>query len=114
MNQSKFEILREELRNAFSKILKVPKTSIGLTLKRVLVKRESSYSKDENGQDSIIVVITIKTNTQENAKAIENIMDSGTLVERVNDVINESKTLKNSGIALERVSTAITEAQNGR
>ena len=114
MNQSKFEILREELRDAFSKILKVPKTSIGFSLKRVLVKRETSYSQDDDSQNSIIVVVTIETNTQESAALIENTMNSGTLVERVNDEINESETLKNSGIALERVSTAVTEGQNGK
>ena len=114
LNQSKFEILKEELRNAFSRILKVPKTSIVLTLKRVMVKRESSYSKDENDQDSIIVVLTIETNTEETAKAIVKIINLGTLVERVNDEISRSETLKNSGITLERVSTVITEGQNGR
>ena len=114
MNQSKFEILREELRDAFSKILKVPKASIGFTLKRVLVKRESSYNQDDDRQNSMIVVVTIETNTQETAKAIENTMNSETLVQRVNDEINESEILKKSGIALERVSSAITEGQDGR
>ena len=110
MNESKFETLEDELRDAFAKLLNVPKTSIQIALAKDLVKRSIG---EEKSIESMVLLVTIATNALEDAKKIENNMNLETFVQEVNDEINDSEMLKNSGITLERVSTAKTNVENG-
>ena len=54
------------------------------------------------------------TNTLEAAKEIEKSLNMETFVQDLNNEINESEILKQSGIALERVSALIDERVDGR
>ena len=112
MNKNKFEELKDELRDVFAKLLKVPKTSIHLTLKKVLLKR--SIIDDNSDEESTVLVLTVVTNTLEAAKEIEKSLNMETFVQDLNNEINESEILKQSGIALERVSALIDERVDGR
>ena len=112
MNKNKFEELKDELRDAFAKLLKVPKTSIQLALKKVLVKR--SIINDNLDEESTVLVLTVVTNTLELAKEIEKSLNMETFVQDLNNEINESEILKQSGITLERVSASIDERVDGR
>ena len=111
MNQNNFEELKDELRNAFAKLLKVPKTSIQLALKKVLVKR--GIIDDNLDEESTVLVLTVVTNTLELAKEIEKSLNMETFVQDLNNEIKESEILKQSGIALERVSASIDERVDG-
>ena len=112
MNQNKFEELKDELRDVFAKLLKVPKISIQLALKRVLVKR--SIIDDNLDEESTVLVLTVVTNTLELANEIEKSLNTETFVQDLNNEINESEILKQSGITLERVSASIDERVDGR
>ena len=112
MNQNNFEELKDELRNAFAKLLKVPKTSIQLALKKVLVKR--GIIDDNLDEESTVLVLTVVTNTLELAKEIEKSLNMDAFVQDLNNEINESEILKQSGITLERVSASIDERVDGR
>ena len=112
MNKDNFEDLKDELRDAFAKLLKVPKISIQLALKRVLVKR--SIIDDNLDEESTVLVLTVVTNTLELANEIEKSLNTETFVQDLNNEINESEILKQSGITLERVSASIDERVDGR
>ena len=112
MNKDNFEDLKDELRDAFAKLLKVPKISIQLALKRVLVKR--SIIDNNLDEESTVLVLTVVTNTLELANEIEKSLNTETFVQDLNNEINESEILKQSGITLERVSASIDERVDGR
>ena len=112
MNKDNFEDLKDELRDAFAKLLKVPKTSIQLALKKVLLKR--NIIDDNLDEESTVLVLTVVTNTLELAKEIEKSLNMETFVQDLNNEINESEILKQSGITLERVSASIDERVDGR
>ena len=112
MTRSKFEVLKNELREAIANVLKVPVTTIECTLKNTLVKR--SIIQDDFTNDSTIVVVTVRTTAPQAAMSVKALMNSASFVQKINDEITNSETLRNSGIALERVTAAFTETYKSK